>query len=362
MFDLPKTSKFVKEYLESLNIEVHSQVGRSGVVGVIRGNGPCILLRADMDALAITEVIESDYKSTTPGIMHACGHDAHVAMLLVAAKVIAKNRDRLRGSVKFMFQPAEEGGHGAKYMIEDDVYPVLDSEPRVDEVYGIHMGNQVPLGDLLLSEKYMSCYSDFFDITITGRGGHASSPYLCVDPIITASELVLALQTIISRNINTAYKTVLTVTTINGGETYNAISDTCSLKGTLRAYETEVRDYMCQRIKEICAGIGQAYNCDINFKLSPLYGPIINEEGCIQKTLDSFLKISPYANRITDAPMIGEDFSYLTDLRPGGFYMLGCSTKSQSAPLHSPKFTFDERAMLIGASWHVQLIQDLLFN
>jgi len=227
--------------LQLLNIEVHTNIGNKGVVGVIRGDGPCFLLRADMDALPVTELIESDYKSQNAGKMHACGHDAHVSMLLIAAKVISRYRERLRGSVKFMFQPAEEGGHGALFMRDDENYPILDAEPRVDEVYAIHMGNLINLGDFNLSEKFMSAYSDGYEITITGKGGHASSPHLCIDPIITTSELVLALQTIISRNVHTKYKAVLSVSFIKGGETFNAISDTCKIGGTLRTYEIEVR-------------------------------------------------------------------------------------------------------------------------
>ncbi|CAG9333581.1 unnamed protein product [Blepharisma stoltei] len=360
LFELPKTSAFIIEYLQSLNIEVHTEVGKIGVVGVIRGEGPCILLRADMDALPIEELKESDYKSSNPGAMHACGHDAHMAMLLVAAKVISRHRDKVKGSIKFMFQPAEEGGHGARFMRDDPLYPILDSEPRVDEVYAIHVEPQMKSGDFFCSDKFSSSCCDDFSIEIHGKGGHGSAPFLCIDPVVIASELVLALQTIVPRNINTKYQSVISVCSIKAGETYNAIPDSCILLGTIRTYEKEVREQIIQRATEICEGLGIANNTKITFKIDPGYGAIINDPKCIEKSVDTFKKVSPNAVRYMGYPMYGEDFSYLTDVRPGCFIGLGCNPGERGAVLHSPNFNIDERAMMIGSSWFIQLINDQL--
>ena len=361
MYDLPRTSKKVAEYLRTLNIEVVENVAQSGVVGIIRKPGPCILLRADMDALPITEDLQTDYTSVHPGRKHACGHDAHTAMLLVAAKVIAANSEELKGSVKFCFQPAEEGGNGAKAMIEDSNYRVLEN-PDVSEVYGIHVTNALPIGDIWLSEKYMSCDVDFFTIKIRGKGGHASTPHLCIDPLVTGSHLVLELQRIVAREVNPKHQAVVSVTCFKGGEAYNAIPEHCEIRGTTRCYEKEVKELIDSRMQEICNGVGRSSGCEVELIFHRLYDPITNDPDCIQKTLDTYRAISPNFEKETSNPMIGEDFSEFTKVKPGCFYMLGCATEEKNAHLHTAQFDIEERAMLIGASYWVKLVENLLIN
>lgn len=355
-FDLPITSKLVSDYLTSLNLEVHTEVGQSGVVGVINNpSGPCILLRADMDCLPIEEANDVPYKSKIPGKMHACGHDSHIAMLLTAAKVLSRHRDHLKGSVKFLFQPAEEGGHGAREMINDPKYPVLDTQPLVDQVYGIHISNHGKLGDYLFPDKYVSCYTDFFDITIHGKGGHMSAD--TNNPITIGAELILQIQTILSRNVSNKDRAVISITSFNAGEANNAVPAVCKIKGTVRTFEGNVRDLIFNRMSTICKGIEIEQNCKVDFKIIELYYPIENNPECNERALKVLKKIAPEASRDSVSPMIGEDFSYLTNRKPGSFFMLSTGRENS---IHSPSFDIDERAMMIGASFFVELILDIL--
>lgn len=356
LYDLPLTSKLVADYLISLGIEVHTQVGVSGVVGVINnGNGPCVLLRADMDCLPIEENNDVSYKSKITGKMHACGHDSHTAMLMVAAKVISRHRDNLKGSVKFFFQPAEEGGHGARAMINDENYPVLDTEPKVDQVYGIHVGNFGKLGDYILADKYMSCNSDSLDITITGKGGHMSAE--TNSPICIGASLILQLQTILSRNISNKNRAVISVTSFNAGSSVNTIPAMCQLKGTIRTFDNETQDLVHERIRKICNGMGIMQNCDIELNIEKKYQPIENDERCNEIALKIIEKISPKGVRDRESLMIGEDFFYLTKRCPGCYFIIN---SGHTNPIHSPNFDIDEQVMLLGSTFFVDLIFNLL--
>ena len=357
LFDLPKTSSLVSTYLQSLPIELYTNIGQSGVVGILRNEGPCILLRADMDALNITEVIQTPIISKHPGKMHACGHDGHMAMLLIAAKVLSQVP--LKGSVKFVFQPAEEGGHGAREMINDKNYPVMQN-PGVDQVYGIHITNGALLGDFVAAPKYASCDSSYFSIEVIGKGGHASTPFLTIDPISAGTHLVVALQTIVSMNIDPERKVVVSVTMIHSGEVFNAIPDRCVINGTIRSFEPEVKARVQQRISELCEGVEKGFRCNVKCEFTDYYSPVINDEQCVENSVNAFMKVSKNANRSFSSPMIGEDFFYFSQEKPGSFIMLGCATPEKQASLHSASFDFDERAMLIGASYWVQLVKELL--
>lgn len=359
LYELPITRSVILEYLAQLDIEVFDTVGESGIVALIRGSGPCILLRADMDALNITETVNSEYKSRVDGKMHACGHDGHVAMLLVAAKVLSQSKSSLNGSVKFVFQPAEEGGHGSRAMIQDQNFPVLQN-PEVSKVFGIHITNAVQVGNFIASNRYASCNSDYFKIQVIGQGGHASAPNLTKDPIIAGTHLVMALQTIISRNIDPKIQAVLSVTMINSGEVFNAIPDTYTIDGTIRTFEPDIKDLIENRIVELCDGIGKMFNCTVNCSFTHYYNPVINDPHCVEVAAKCFKKVCPQAEHGTVPPMIGEDFYYFTDEKPGCFLMLGTGTESKNAPLHSPNFDFDEQALLIGCSYWVELVQELL--
>ena len=232
-----RTSKIVAEHLEQYGLIVQKNIGKTGVVGNIIGNeGPCIALRADMDALPIQETSDIDYKSINDGIMHACGHDGHIAMLLGAAEVLSKINHKINGSIRFIFQPAEEGQGGARYMIDDGCLK------NVDEIYGAHLWNYQQYGTIGVKSGPVMAAADMFEITIQGKGGHGAAPQGCVDSILVASHLIQSFQTIVSRNTNPLDSTVVSVGKINGGHNFNIIADNVILEGTTRSYTEENRD------------------------------------------------------------------------------------------------------------------------
>ncbi|CAG9335572.1 unnamed protein product [Blepharisma stoltei] len=361
LYELPNTTSLVTTYLSSLSgVEVYSQVGRSGVIGVLKSDGgPCYLLRADMDALAIQEENNVEYKSQIQGRMHACGHDAHVAMLLIAAKVISNFREKLKGSLKFLFQPAEEGEFGAQAMINDPLYPALEN-PDVEQVYGLHITASEKIGDVLISSKYASCYSSYFYIDIIGKGGHASTPHLSIDPIHAGAHIVLDINTILSKYVDPQTKASIAVTTFHSGEVFNAIPHICKISGTIRCFEPETKETIEKRITNFCRGSEISFGCEIKLEFQNYYPPTINSPEPSQIAGNAFKKICPGANINNLSPLIGEDFSYFTEKKPGCFIMMGCGDSQHTSHLHSSTFDFDERAMLIGASYWVELVKDIL--
>jgi len=358
-YDLPTTSNFVANYLENLGLEVHRRIGQSGVVAILKGQeGPTLLLRADMDALPIQELNSHNYVSKNLGVMHACGHDAHTTMLLVASKVLAGMRESIKGTVKFCFQPAEEGGHGARAMIKD---PSLDLLSSVSEVYAVHLDSKLEVGDYLLSDKFMSCYSDIFSIEVFGKGGHASAPHCTIDPLPASAQLITGLQTIVSRNIDPKYKAVVSTSYVHGGEAYNAIPDSVAIKGSVRSYEPEVKQTIKQRMEEICQGVQSMSRCKVKLNYTNLYFPIVNSARCISNSLEALSKVA-HGRRVKEPPMIGEDFSYFTEEREGCYLILGSGNDQIKPALHSANFEIDERVLGVGTSYWVRLIEERLIN
>mgnify|MGYP000364805312 FL=1 len=348
LYDLPKTSQLVKTYLRTLGLEVHSKVGVSGVVGVLRGEGPCVLLRADMDALPIEETANLEYKSAYPGKMHACGHDAHVAMLLVAAKVLVGLKDRIKGSVKFLFQPAEEGGHGANAMIQDKTYPVLSASPIVEEVYAVHVTNSIPIGDFLAAEEFASANSAYFHIDLKQKLEEANCVYV-------GAQVISSIQNI-SSLVPPEYTMVLSTTVFQGNPEF------CKVGGTIRNYEEQVKETLYKNLKNICKGVEATFGVQANVWFEEFYSPTVNDPVCTAKASNAFTKVVSKAKRHTDSPLIGEDFCYFTKEKPGCFLMLGCATEEKNHPIHSKKFELEEEALLIGCSYWVQLVEDLLIR
>jgi amidohydrolase len=360
-FDEHRTSKLVAERLESMGIKIQTGVGKTGVVGTLNGtqDGKTIALRADMDALPMQETSNISYKSINAGIMHACGHDGHTAMLLGVAEALSKHADKLKGTVKFLFQPAEEGQGGARYMIEDGALK------SVDEIYGLHLWNYQKYGTIGVKPGPIMAAADIFKITIQGKGGHGAAPQGTKDAVVIAAHLIQTLQTIVSRNTNPIESTVVTVGQINGGYNFNIIADSVTLKGTTRAYTEENRQLIKERMAEIISGTEQTFSAKIDFEYEDGYPPTINDPATTEKLLTAAKNIvgdyagEPYLS------MGGEDFSYFLQKVPGCFFLVGSAPIDKeplSVPHHCSHFDFDERALLIGSSVYLQLIDDLLMK
>eukprot|EP00742_Colponemidia_sp_Colp-10_P002250 GILJ01002404.1.p1 GENE.GILJ01002404.1~~GILJ01002404.1.p1 ORF type:complete len:411 (-),score=59.74 GILJ01002404.1:39-1271(-) len=370
-----KTAEFIAEKLRSFGLHVTEGVGKTGVVGILRGSrpGPCILLRADMDALPIPETGDLPYASVNEGVMHACGHDAHMAMLLTTARIVSTWGPKLAGNIKFVFQPAEEGGGGAKHMIEDSKYPVLEADIAVDAVYGMHVWNYQEAPAVGAMAGPVMAASGRFQITVHGTGGHGAAPQGTVDAVLVGAHLVTALHSIVSRNIEPLDSAVLTVGAINGGYESNVIADTCILKGTTRSYSESAQQLLLSRIKEVCDGVGVTFGARIDFTYFPGYPAVINHSTETEHVLTAARKIVPVELAgPTARTMASEDFAFFLRKRPGCFFFVGSApagsvsshshggSSTTQVPHHCSHFTVNEDALAIGASVWVQLVEDLL--
>ncbi len=350
-FEEIRTAGIVAESLRELGLEVQPGVGKTGVVAVLEGakDGPTVLMRADMDALPIQELNEREYVSQTPGKMHACGHDGHTAIALSVARILNKYREQMTGRVKFVFQPAEEVAGGAKAMIADGV---LES-PRPDVSLGLHLWNIMPLGVVGVADGPTMAGSSTFTITLKGRGGHGAQPHLTIDPVAAAAQLVVALQTIVARNVNPADTGVISVTQIHAGDTHNVIPQSAVLNGTLRAFRTEVRDMMTERMEQITAGISQAMDVDYEFEMNHLTIPVVNNAAVGAKLRARFATVAGVDRLDEDArTMGGEDMAFLMDDVPGFFFFVGSANSERGLDYghHHPRFDFDEEALPLGAA------------
>jgi len=357
-FDEHRTSKIIGEALKEMGLAPQMNVGKTGVTADLTfGEGPTIALRADMDALPMQETSGLDFSSKHDGVMHACGHDGHMAMLLGAAKVLTQNGDSFNGTVRFIFQPAEEGAGGARYMIEDGC---LDG---VDEIYGIHVWNYQPVGEVGITDGPVLAAADLFEIDIKGIGGHGAAPQGTVDAVVVASHLVQALQTIVSRNTNPLESTVVTIGTINGGHNFNIIADEVTLSGTARAYTEENRNLIKTRMAEIIDGVAKTFGAEISFDYEDGYPPTINHTDPTNKVLKAAERVVGEKAGMPYLSMGGEDFSYYLQKIPGCFFFVGSAPNDQKlfeTPHHCSHFTMDERALLVGPSIYLNLVDDLL--
>jgi len=357
-FDEHRTSKIIGEALKEMGLAPQMNVGKTGVTADLTfGEGPTIALRADMDALPMQETSGLDFSSKHDGVMHACGHDGHMAMLLGAAKVLTQNGDSFNGTVRFIFQPAEEGAGGARYMIEDGC---LDG---VDEIYGIHVWNYQPVGEVGITDGPVLAAADMFEINIKGIGGHGAAPQGTIDAVVVASHLVQALQTIVSRNTNPLESTVVTIGTISGGHNFNIIADEVTLSGTARAYTEENRNLIKTRMAEIIDGVAKTFAAEISFYYEDGYPPTINHTDPANKVLKAAERVVGEKAGMPYLSMGGEDFSYYLQKIPGCFFFVGSAPNDQKlfeTPHHCSHFTMDERALLVGPSIYLNLVDDLL--
>ena len=350
------TAETISQHLNNLGISHKKGVGKTGIVGEINfGPGPTIALRADMDALPIQEENNLDYKSLNDGVMHACGHDGHMAILLGAANALSKNSKLKKGTVRFIFQPAEEGLGGAKYMIEDGC---LD---KVDEIYGLHLWNYQLYGEVGIKDGPVMASADLFDIEVSGKGGHGATPQGTIDAIVVASNLVTMLQTIVSRNTNPLESTVLSIGKIKGGHNFNIISDKVHMSGTTRAYTEENRKMIKQRMKEVIEGVSRSFGADIKLNYKDGYPPTVNHSSQVEKVLEAASSVVASGAKNPYLSMGGEDFSYYLQNKPGCFFFVGSAPNENeilSTPHHCSHFNIDERALLIGASVYLNLIEN----
>ena len=350
------TAETISQHLNNLGISHKKGVGKTGIVGEINfGPGPTIALRADMDALPIQEENNLDYKSLNDGVMHACGHDGHMAILLGAANALSKNSKLKKGTVRFIFQPAEEGLGGAKYMIEDGC---LD---KVDEIYGLHLWNYQLYGEVGIKDGPVMASADLFDIEVSGKGGHGATPQGTIDAIVVASNLVTMLQTIVSRNTNPLESTVLSIGKIKGGHNFNIISDKVHMSGTTRAYTEENRTMIKQRMKEVIEGVSKSFGADIKLNYKDGYPPTVNHSSQVEKVLEAARSIVASGAKNPYLSMGGEDFSYYLQNKPGCFFFVGSAPNENeilSTPHHCSHFNIDERALLVGASVYLNLIEN----
>jgi amidohydrolase len=355
-----RTAAKVAERLTALGLDgVETGIGGTGVLGVLHGRGgpggEAIMLRADMDALPIDEATGAAYASTTPGTMHACGHDGHTTMLLGAAKHLAETRN-FDGTVYFCFQPAEEGGGGAKAMLDDGLFQRY--RPRA--VYGMHNWPGMPVGQFTVKDGPVLAAADAFTITITGSGSHAARPQDSRDPIIAGAQLITALQTVVSRVIDPLQPAVLSVTAFSAGSTHNVIPDQAVLMGTTRCFDDGVMQQICDEMDRLCAQIGAAMRVEIGIERNPIpYPPTINDPAEADFAETVMREAFGDANVVRGhAPtMAGEDFSFFAREVPGCYVMIG---NGDSAPLHNSGYDFNDEAAPLGVAYWARLVESAL--
>jgi amidohydrolase len=359
LYDVERTAKYVADRLTAFGCdEVKTSIGRTGVVGVIRGakggSTRAIGLRADMDALPIEEATNLPYRSRIPGKMHACGHDGHTAMLLGAARRLAQTRN-FAGNAVVIFQPAEEGGGGAKAMIDDG----LMDRFGVEEVYGMHNWPSLPVGSFMLRKGPLMAAADEITITIEGRGGHAAMPHQGVDPVVAGAQIVLALQTIASRNLDPLDACVVSVTQFHAGTTNNVIPQLAWLNGTTRTLRAGTRDMVERRIREIAAGLASAAGAEARVEYRRNYPATVNHPAQTDFASKVARKVAGDSQVDSNAmPVMGaEDFSFMLEARPGAFIFLG---NGDSAKLHHPAYDFNDAALPYGMSYWVELVETAL--
>ena len=364
MYEEFETSKLVQNTLKELKIPYKKDIAITGVVGTIgNGNGPCIALRADMDALPIHEETDIDFKSEIDGKMHACGHDCHTAMLLGAARVLKENEDKIKGTIKLIFQPAEEGGAGGKMMREQGV--LLD--PKVQQIFALHVAGTIPVGTLASREGTLLAATSSIKILVKGKGGHAAAPHNTNDPVVTGSKIVVELQTLVSRELNPLEPGVISITMANAGSAFNVIPSTMELQGTIRSLTIEGVSNLQTRVKEVAQSIAKANRCEaeVSFPGND-YPPTINDAGCWQLGKSAAKEILGEENLIEmpDPIMGGEDFAYFTEEVPGCFSFLGVGNPDIDAvyDVHHPMFKVDEKALSLGTAIHVNTALKALEN
>lgn len=337
------TAELITHELSEMGFRVTTGIAKTGIVGLLDTGkpGPVILLRAEMDALPIIEETNASYASLTPGFMHACGHDGHMAVILTVAHILSQNREKLRGMVKFVFQPAEEGLGGAKMMIDEGVL----ENPAADYLLAMHLWNEQTIGKIVISPGPLMAGSESFHIRVTGSGGHGALPHQTIDPIIASTHIVTALQSIVSRNVSPLQTAVISVTKIQTGTTHNVIPSSAELMGTIRTFEPEIRQIVLERFRKIIFGIAEAFGVEAEVEITHLTYPVINDVHICQIVSDVVKEMQSKMIIIPNyQTMVSEDISFFMEHIPGCFLLFGSSNSEQGQNYghHHPKFDFDE--------------------
>ena len=353
MYEEFKTNELVRRELDQLDITYKSPIAKTGVLATIgNGSGPCVALRADMDALPIHEETDVPFRSKIDGKMHACGHDCHTAMLLGAAKILKSKESEINGTIKLLFQPAEEGGAGGKQMREEGV---LDN-PKVERIFGLHVWPQMPTGQIGSREGTFLAATSFLDLTVKGVGGHAAVPHLTKDPVLTSAQVITNLQSIISRELDPLDSGVVSISAIHGGQAANVIPPEVKILGTLRSLTMDGLLNLQKRVKEIAESVAKAHGCEaiVDYPGND-YPPTVNDGDMWKFAKEVGIDMLGKENvNNLDAVMGGEDFAYYTQKVKGCFVVLGMQNEKIDAiySVHHPMFKADEEALHIGTALH----------
>jgi amidohydrolase len=352
-FHEERTSSLVADYLTRLGYRVYTGIAKTGVIGLLEGDrpGPTVMLRFDMDALPIQEENEVEYASQTPGVMHACGHDGHVTIGLGTATLLARSRGEWAGTVKLVFQPAEEGMNGAEVMVNEGALD--DYGPRPDAAFGLHLWNLSPVGRAELTVGPMMAAAERWSLTVTGSGGHGALPHQTADPIVAAAQIVTALQTIVSRNVDPQLTAVVSIGTIRGGTAFNIIPGQVELTGTVRTFEADVRATVLSRLEALCRGIAAGMGVGVDLQVNALTPAVVNDPaaaGLMRKVAEELLGQGNVSSGFRT--MGSEDMAFFLQEVPGSFLFLGSSDSARGldCPHHNPRFDFDESALPLGVA------------
>jgi len=360
-FEEVETSKLVSEWLERFGLQVKRGIAKTGVVGLLQGSEPgrTVAIRADMDALPLDEANQVPYVSKVKGKMHACGHDAHVAILLGVAKYFSSIKDQLKGNIKWIFQPAEEGGGGGKVMVEEGVL----EGPKVDAIFGTHVFPLLPVGKVGIYEREGLAAADRVKIKIIGKGGHGAMPHLCKDPILAAGHVITQLHSIVSRNINPLDSAVITIGKISGGTAINIIPDEVEMLVTVRSLSPQVREELNRRMEEVVQGVARSFEMDYRYEFEYGYPVLMNDPEMSKLVTSACSKGIGKENVEVLRPSMGaEDFAYYLEKIPGSFFRLGIRNEKRGIihPYHSSLFDIDEEVLPFGVEMFVRIIDQYL--
>lgn len=353
-----RTAGIVARELNQLGLEVTTGIAETGVVALIEGDrpGPVALLRFDMDALPIQEQTGAPYASQNPGVMHACGHDGHTAVGLTVARLLNSHRHELSGSVKLVFQPAEEGDGGAERMMAEGIF----ENPHADVALALHLWNEKPFGWLGIADGPTMAAAEIFHIEVTGRGGHGAIPNLAIDPVLASAQIITTLQGIVSRNVSPLETAVVSVTSLHTGEAFNVIPARASMQGTIRTFSPQVRQRVLGRFQKIVEGVGAAMECQVDCQVRSISPAVVNDPDMAGRVRKAAHQVLPDSQIEAEYRTMGaEDMAFMLQKLPGCFFFIGSANPDQGldAPHHHPRFDFDERALvhaaalMAGAAW-----------